>query len=145
MRLNPTVRWLLLTALTLLLISGGAWWFLDEFQRAGAHWLLALHGGAAMASLLVIGAILGHHSLLSWRRKINRFSGAITLLTLGALIVTAFALYYTGSDALREQAVWLHTVAGAALPAVLALHAIIGRRILRRIETGSAIDQGGDI
>lgn len=145
MRLNPTLRWLLLAAVILLLISGGVWSFLDEFQRAAAHWMLALHGGAAMASLLVIGAILGHHSLLSWRRKINRFSGAITLLTLGVLIVTAFALYYTGSDQVRDWTVWVHTAAGAALPVVLMLHAIVGRIIMRRIETASAIDQGGDI
>lgn len=136
MRLTKTLRYLLLAIFAVLLISGGAWWALDEFQRAGGRWLLALHGGAAMVAFMVLGAVLGHHAPLAWRRRVNRFSGGILLMVLAILTVTAYILYYSGSDALREQASLLHTVLGLALPAVLAGHMLIGRAIAQRLGYG---------
>ncbi len=136
MRLKRTLFLLVMATLALLLVSGGVWWSLDEFQRAGWRWLLAVHGGSAMAALLVLGAVLGHHALLSWRRKVNRASGAVLAFALGALTVTAFILYYSGSDAVREQASLIHTILGAALPVLLFGHMIIGRLAVRRQDYG---------
>jgi hypothetical protein len=135
-RLTKTLRYLLLATFAVLLISGGVWWALDEFQRAGGHWLLALHGGAAMAAFMVMGAVLGYHAPLAWRRRVNRFSGGMLMLALGLLTVTAHLLYYSGSDILREQASLLHIIVGFALPIILAGHMVIGRMITQRLGYG---------
>jgi hypothetical protein len=49
-----------------------------------------------------------------------------------ALIVTAFGLYYLGSDMARPWISDVHIVAGLALPAVLIFHVWLGRRQIRK-------------
>ena len=42
--------------------------------------------------------------------------------------VTAFALYYAGSDAVRVVAADIHIAAGLGLPVLIVTHIVLGRR-----------------
>ncbi len=44
------------------------------------------------------------------------------------LVLTAFGLYYLGSESLRQWASWLHVGVGAVLPALFLVHILVGRR-----------------
>ena len=136
MRLNPYFRWAVYSAFVLLFVSGAAWLLADQlkdgangelWQAAGAN-LLMLHGGTAMAALLLLGALFPLHMQRSWRARKNRISG-LTMITFNAiLIVTAFGLYYLGSEMLRPWISDVHIAVGLALPILLLIHIALGRR-----------------
>ena len=136
MRLNPYFRWAVYSAFVLLFVSGAAWLLADQLKdgangelwpAAGAN-LLMLHGGTAMAALLLLGALFPLHMQRSWRARKNRISG-LTMITFNAiLIVTAFGLYYLGSEMLRPWISDVHIAVGLALPLLLFVHVILGRR-----------------
>jgi hypothetical protein len=46
------------------------------------------------------------------------------------LVVTAFGLYYLGSETVRPWMSWTHIVVGFSVPVFLALHILLGRRRL---------------
>jgi len=116
-----------------LFASGVAWFVLHRwFVGAGEFgplpnpaepWLMRVHGAAAMASLIVLGALLTSHVLPSWRRGRNRVSGVLLGSATLALVVTGYLLYYSGGETARALASWTHLVLGLALPAVVVLHA----------------------
>lgn len=84
-----------------------------------------------MVTLMLLGAVIPVHVVGEWRRRINRMTG-IAMLTINALfVVTAFGLYYIGSEVLRGWASDLHIGLGFTLPALLAAHVMRGRRISR--------------
>lgn len=85
-----------------------------------------------MAFLLMLGAILALHVPEGWRRRYNRVSGTFVLAITALLILTAFALYYVGSDALRSWASVLHIVVGFVMPPTLLIHIVLGRRARMR-------------
>ena len=136
LRLNPYFRWAVYTAFVLLFVSGAVWLLADQlkdgtngelWQAAGAN-LLMIHGGAAMATLLLLGALFPLHMQRSWRARKNRISG-LTMITFNAiLIVTAFGLYYLGSEMLRPWISDVHIVVGLAFPLLLLIHVVLGRR-----------------
>lgn len=136
MRLSSTFRVALYAALVVLLVTGIAWLFIDAasdpFQPAGGGQagplLLAVHGGAAMAFLILLGALVPLHVQSNWARDRNRWTGVVMLAVNAVLIVTAYALYYSGSDALRRWASDLHIAAGLFLPLWLGLHVWLGWR-----------------
>lgn len=124
-----------------LLFASGAAWLLagGPDPEAAASWLsdvpavlLKLHGGAAMLFLLLLGAFATQHVQGLWRGGKNRRTGAVMLTINSVLIVTAYGLYYSGSDGLRAWASDLHIAAGLALPALIAHHIWFGRRSRRR-------------
>jgi hypothetical protein len=133
---NRWIRGSLYAALVVLLATGVAWLVLeplhDPFQPDGggaaAAWLLAVHGGAAMAFLLLLGALIPLHIQGNWSRDRNRWTGVVMLAVNAALIVTAYALYYSGSDWLRGWASDLHIAAGFFLPLWVGVHVWLGRR-----------------
>ncbi len=127
MRIEPWLRRLLYAALATLLATGAAWWALDE-HAAVRPTLLALHGLAAMMSLLALGAVAVLHVRASWRRRRNRSSGLLVAGCLTVLVVTAFALYYVGQETSRDLASLAHLVAGLALPLILLAHISLGIR-----------------
>jgi cation transport ATPase len=124
------------SAFAVLLATGAAWLLADQFkdsangelwQAAGAN-LLMVHGGAAMTTLLLLGALFPLHMQRAWRARKNRISG-LTMITFNAiLIVTAFGLYYLGSEMLRPWIGDVHIAVGLALPLLLFVHVILGRR-----------------
>jgi hypothetical protein len=127
LRIESWLRRLLYGTLATLLATGAAWWLLDE-RAAARPSLLALHGLAAMLSLLALGAVAVLHVRESWRRRRNRWSGALVAACLTLLVITAFALYYAGQETLREMASVAHLAAGLALPLLLVAHLLLGRR-----------------
>ena len=103
-----------------------------EFWQATAANLLVAHGGAAMMTLLLLGALFPIHVARAWRGRLNRVSGAIMIAFNVVLIATAFGLYYLGSETLRPWTSNIHVVAGVAFPAMLAVHIWLGRRSKRK-------------
>ncbi len=79
-----------------------------------------------MLFLMTFGAIAVLHVREGWRRRRNRLSGTIVVVTLGVLVITAFGLYYLGSDVLRDIASNLHLVAGLILPLFMVVHVATG-------------------
>ncbi len=135
MPLSTRFRRSLYGILALLFVTGVVWLVADARQAAAtATLMLMLHGGAAMAALLVLGALFPLHLLPAWRRRKNLASGLTVAAANALLVVTAFGLYYVGSDWLRDWTADLHIALGLAFPALVLVHVIFGRRnSLRRV------------
>ena len=137
-RLSRQHEWSVYTIVALVFISGAAWAWLHHFaRRAGefgesAHpaelWMQRLHGACAMLALIVLGTLLVFHIPLAWRAQRNRRTGSTLLALFAFLIGTGYALYYSGSDLLREWMSWSHLWVGIALPLFIALHVWRGKR-----------------
>ena len=140
-RLSRRHRFALFGALGLSFASGLAWWLLDHFGRIDGEfgpaphpaqaWLLRVHGAAAFASLIVLGTLLPVHVKRAWRAAKNRRSGTLLLCLISVQVGTGYALYYA-DERLRTLAGQVHFALGVALPALLALHIFLGRRITAR-------------
>ena len=136
MRLDPAFRFALYGALALLVVTGAVWLVADPLKDSsdGEWWqqvaasTLMVHGGVAMVTLIFLGALIPVHIRLGWRSGRNRLTGPAMISINAALILTAFGLYYLGSDALRPWTSNVHTVIGFVLPALLVIHIMLGRR-----------------
>jgi hypothetical protein len=136
LRLNPSFRRSLYAAFATLFLTGAAWLVADwqknissdEIWQQAAASLLMVHGGAAMVTLVLLGVLIPVHLLRAWRRGHNRISGSVTAGLNAVLAVTAFGLYYLGSETVRPWMSWIHIIIGFALPLLLALHIFLGRR-----------------
>src|SRR5262245_51033095 len=126
-------------ALTLMFVTGVVWLAADwqksspqgEVWQTIAAWLLMLHGGAAMATLMLLGALVPLHMYRGWRAKRNRMSGGVMVTVNAVLIATSFGLYYVGSDAIRPWMSDIHIGGGFCLPLLLVLHILLGRQTAR--------------
>ena len=98
----------------------------DRWQQTAAF-LLSLHGGSAMVTLMLLGALGPMHVQRAWRAKKNRVTGIASVAIYGLLIATAFGLYYVGSEAFRPWISTIHIAFGLAVPAVVAAHIMVGR------------------
>ena len=124
-------------AFAVLLASGGVWLLVrlrsdaldDKFWSALSANLLMIHGGVAMITLMLLGALVPTHLARSWRARRNRIAGVTMAACNVALIVTAFGLYYSGSDAVRPILSEIHWIVGLAFPVLLMIHIVIGRRV----------------
>ena len=116
-RLQPWHRVLLYAVLALLVLSGTLW-------EAGIArtMLIKVHGAAAMASLVALGALLARHVTCGWAAKANRTTGVVMLAALLWLVVSGYLLYYAGDEALRTYAGQTHFWVGLALAGLFALH-----------------------
>ena len=139
LQLDRRFRWCLYAAVAILFVTGAAWLAADqlkdtpsgEFWQAAAANLLMVHGGVAMITLLLLGGLFSTHIARAWRARLNRVSGSLMVFCNAVLIVTAFGLYYFGSESLRPLSSDVHIVVGLALPFLLALHIWLGRRRVR--------------
>jgi hypothetical protein len=136
LRLDPCFRFALYAAFAVLLVTGAVWLMADALKESpeGEFWqrlsasMLMIHGGAAMVTLLFLGALVPLHMRLGWRSRRNRIT-APAMVTFNALLVlTAFGLYYLGSDAVRAWVSDVHIGFGFALPVLIIAHVIVGRR-----------------
>ena len=136
LQLNPRFRFALYSAFSALVSTGAAWLVVDGLKDAssGDLWqviaanLLMLHGGAAMVTLMLLGALVPLHISHAWRTKRNRITGTAMVTFNAVLIATAFGLYYCGSDALRPWISNVHIDAGLSLPILFLVHIFIGKR-----------------
>src|SRR5689334_6174922 len=94
-----------------------------------------LHGGTAMIALILLGALLPLHMQRAWRARRNRVAGSAMLACNAVLIVTAFGLYYAGSEVLRPWMSAIHIAFGFGLPAVFIVHLVRGRRVRAGVST----------
>jgi hypothetical protein len=135
MRLRYRLRYALYAVFSTLFLSGAVWLVADGLKdtSGGETWqaisanLLMLHGGAAMVTLMLLGALLPVHVSQAWRAKRNRLTGGATVALNAILIVTAFGLYYLGSELLRPWTSNIHLAAGFSLPIFLFVHSLRGR------------------
>jgi cation transport ATPase len=137
MRLKSAFRFALYGIFTLLFVSGVVWMLADKMKNnpdadsemwsQAATFLLTLHGGAAMVTLMLLGALGPMHVQRAWRAKTNRATGVASLALYGLLIATAFGLYYLGSEAVRPWISYVHIAFGLAVPAVITAHVMVGR------------------
>lgn len=136
MQISRRFRWLVYAAVAALFATGAGWLVADQLKdtEAGEFWqtitanLLMVHGGLAMAMLLLLGALGPLHIQGSWRAGKNRLTGAVMVAINAALIITAFGLYYFGARDWRSWASEAHIVFGFALPTFMFVHVLIGRR-----------------
>jgi len=100
----------------------------DEIWQQAIAYLLMVHGGAAMVTLLLLGALFPVHLRRGWRSRKNRVSGSVMVTFNAVLIMTAFGLYYLGSETLRPWMSWMHIAAGVCLSLSFPIHIFMGRR-----------------
>ena len=136
MRLDPRFRFALYAAFAVLFVSGAGWLLVDQIKdsSAGEGWqitaayLLMTHRGAAMATLLLLGALVPLHVRRGWLARRNRLTGTVMAVCNAVFILTAFGLYYLGSETWRPWASGLHIGAGIVLPILFLVHVVVGRR-----------------
>lgn len=83
--------------------------------------VLKIHGAAAMAFLIILGALI-HHIYPGWRQKQQRPSGVSMVVVCGFLILTGWALYYAGDERFRNWISWMHSILGLLLPGIIFFH-----------------------
>jgi hypothetical protein len=135
-RLDPPFRFAIYSAFAVLFVTGAAWLVADQLKETsrGEIWqqaaatLLMIHGGTAMLTLMLLGALFPLHIGRAWRARKNRATGIIMLAFNAVLIATAFGLYYVGSETLRPWASDLHIGFGLAMPLLLLVHIKTGRK-----------------
>ncbi|MGB6324215.1 MAG: hypothetical protein WBG11_00175 [Methylocella sp.] len=135
-RLDPPFRFAIYIAFAALFASGAAWLVAGQlketsngeiWQQAAAY-LLMVRGGAAMLTLMLLGALFPLHIGRAWRARKNRATGIVMLAFNAVLIATAFGLYYLASEILRPRASDLHIAFGLAMPVLLLVHVKAGRK-----------------
>jgi len=139
LRLRPSFRFAIYAAFAVLFLTGAGWLVADwqkdisgdEIWQQTVAYLLMVHGGAAMVTLLLLGALIPVHLMRAWRSRRNRVSGLIMATLNATLIVTAFGLYYLGSETLRPWMSLTHIAAGFSLSLLFPIHIFLGRRELR--------------
>ena len=134
-RVKPLHRRLLYFAVALLFLSGVAWTYWnyfvasrDDSEMAAKAWAMKIHGGAAMAILVLIGMLLTEHVRVAWRARRNRGNGSLFLSALAVLTITGYGLYYAAGESLRAWASWIHLGVGLALPLLFIFHVWLGKR-----------------
>ena len=135
-RLEPPFRFAIYIAFAVLFASGAAWLVADQLKETSngeiwqqsAAYLLMVHGGAAMVTLMLLGALFPLHIGRAWRARKNRASGIVMLAFNAVLIASAFGLYYLASEILRPWASDLHIGFGLAMPLLFLAHVTAGRR-----------------
>jgi hypothetical protein len=135
-RLEPPFRFAIYSAFAVLFASGAAWLVADQMKESAngeiwqqaAAYLLMVHGGAAMLTLMLLGALFPLHIGRAWRAKKNRGTGIVMLAFNAVLIATAFGLYYLGSEILRPWASDIHIAFGLAIPLLFLAHINTGRQ-----------------
>lgn len=136
MRLERRFRYGLYAAFSALFVTGAVWLVANGLKDSpnGEIWLaiaanmLMWHGGLAMVTLVMLGALIPLHMRRGWRSRKNQVTGTVMITVNAILIVTAFGLYYLGSDTARMMTSDLHIGVGLALPFLFLGHIFFGRR-----------------
>src|ERR1700730_6528776 len=133
MQLRNTPRALAYPALAVLYLSGIVWMIVQAADNAGAlpGLLSKIHGAAAMLALVLLGYLVTHIRK-GWKAKKNRLSGATLLSVYLFLILSGYGLYYAGDEDLRHFISNWHAWIGVGMVALLPVHIIVGRIIMRR-------------
>ena len=136
LQLDDRFRYGLYASFAVLFVTGSIWLIADsqkqsadgEFWQAMSATLLMVHGAAAMVTLVLLGALIPVHIRRAWLNRKNRVTGTVMATANVLLVVTAFGLYYAGSDVLRTWISDVHIAVGLAFPVLIFLHILNGRR-----------------
>jgi cation transport ATPase len=134
-RLSRRHKVALYSALAATFATGAVWTWLhyitarsdDLISSPSQFWMLKLHGGFAMAVLVLLGTLLPMHVKFAWNAHRNRPNGITLLTVFGILIATGYGLYYLGNERLRSWTSIIHIVIGLALPIFIVVHIWRGR------------------
>jgi hypothetical protein len=144
-RLKRAHRFLVYAVTVVLFLSGIAWacfnWGIasGDFAATAKSVAMKIHGGAAMAILVLIGTLLNAHVRFAWRAGRNRINGSIILGAFAILIVTGYGLYYAGNERLRAGMSWTHLAVGLGLPILLLIHVLLGKRSRPKVQPRSRL------
>lgn len=140
LRLNRFSEFFVYLIFGILLVTGVGWMVfqarLDEGNQVSSV-MLKLHGGAAMVSLILLGALI-NHMRKGWKSRKNRTSGLTLVLAILFLIVTGYGLYYAGDEQLRSLTSQCHSWIGLGIVLLLPAHVFIARAIRRKRSVGNA-------
>jgi hypothetical protein len=136
LRLRTSLRYPVYAAFAVLFLTGAAWLVADwqknvsddEIWQQVVSYMLMVHGGAAMVTLVLLGYLIPVHLLRGWRSRKNLGSGSIMVTFNVTLMATAFGLYYLGSEAVRPWMSWIHLAAGFLVCLMFPVHILLGRR-----------------
>ena len=84
--------------------------------------MMKIHGGAAMALLVLVGSLMTEHIPGGWRGERNKVSGVSTLALFCVLGLSGYVLYYAGSEVFRTVASYVHLGTGIALLVPVVVH-----------------------
>jgi hypothetical protein len=98
------------------------------------HWMLRLHGAAAMIGLIVYGSLLPIHVRRAWTMRRNIALGLTVISAMLLLTVTGYLLYYAGGEQSRAVVSIVHWAAGLLIPALLTWHVVSGRGQTRALQ-----------
>ena len=112
------------TTLVMRLDAELAW----RLPGAGRVLVAALHAGAGLAVIMLLGSLWTVHMRANWRRGRQRTSGAALGAMLLLLAASAVGVYYLGDDALGTAAALLHLGVGVALAVPFGWHWMLARR-----------------
>jgi hypothetical protein len=131
-------------AVCTVLVLTGISWLIAHFALRGAGeygetihplepWSMKLHGAAVMAALFLCGSVLNAHIRRALKAQHNRMTGWAMITTLVALTLTGYALYYVAGES--DRAAWstVHWIIGLALPALVFLHIVLGRKSVAKV------------
>ena len=115
--------------------TGVIWYVLADFfdflpPKLSIWWLT--HGLTGLVCLLLIGAAMPQHIVVSWRAQRNRFGGAVATFFVAMLLISTALLYY-GAEHIRENARLTHVLLGLVLLVLFPWHIIRGRRSAAKI------------
>ncbi|WP_266170064.1 hypothetical protein [Dyella subtropica] len=96
-------------------------------------WWLRLHAAMAFATLWSFGLVWGVHIVAGWRTRRQRLSGGFSVALLVWLSATGYLLYYLTDDHWRGISAVAHWATGLAMPVLLAIHIMLGRRRSKRM------------
>lgn len=91
-------------------------------------WWLRLHGAFAFAAVWTFGMTWSAHIAGGWQSGRQRWSGGAGVGVLSAQMLSGYLIYYLVDDAWHDYAALAHWMMGLALPAVIAIHIVQGRR-----------------
>jgi len=131
-------RYFFYLTLALSWLTGISFWLIRRFGfiegdfGPEAHFLqfplLQIHGLAAFAMLLCLGAIFSAHIPSTWHLKRAKNSGVIILTCVILSILSAYSLYYLVNEEWHELLGNSHALIGLLLPVILIIHIVIARK-----------------
>jgi DMSO reductase anchor subunit len=115
-------------------LTGLVWFVLaDAFDLAPPQlrlWWVG-HGVTGLLATAVIGMVLPHHVVATWRHHRNRWLGSAALALLVGLALTALLLQY-GQEPWHPAMHWVHVGIGIAAVLLFPVHVLRGKRSVGR-------------
>ncbi|HEX7915770.1 hypothetical protein [Rudaea sp.] len=138
LRLSPRYRRIVYAAFAAIWLTGILWlifhYFLQRLGEFGAEphpleaWWLRLHGAAAFVMLWLAGLLWAVHVRHGLARPKRRVTGIVLIAMFAVLVPSGWLLYYASDDALRDAVRLIHWLVGLALPLLLVVHVVRGRK-----------------